>query len=85
MAGKDTMLAYAIQQITGFQQALSSTTKRNRIITLDGVSRTLQQWSEVTGLKRNTISRRLDRGWTIRSALTTAPVTDRSEYGKYYS
>ena len=63
----------------------ANNTRRNRIITLDGVSRTLQQWSEVTGLKRKTISRRLDRGWTIRNALTVSLVTDRSEYGKYYS
>lgn len=45
-------------------------TSRNRWIELNGVRKTLAEWSELTGLKRKTISGRLDRGWTVEKALT---------------
>jgi hypothetical protein len=48
---------------------------RNRrssaILTLNGVSRTIAEWSEVTGLSTHTIGARVNRyGWTVEKALT---------------
>lgn len=34
----------------------------NRTITIDGVTRTVAEWSELTGIHHNTIAQRLDRG-----------------------
>jgi hypothetical protein len=45
-------------------------TRYNRRITYDGVTMNLCEWSEVTGLKRTTISARLSHGWTVEDALT---------------
>jgi hypothetical protein len=43
----------------------------NRIITSDGVSKTLMQWSEVTGIPRTCIESRIKLGWSVERALTT--------------
>lgn len=48
----------------------------NRIIEHDGTSKPLSEWSEITGIGRTTIDRRLTRGWTVHEALTT-PVRGR--------
>jgi hypothetical protein len=46
-------------------------TRRNRILEFDGKSLCLQEWAEITGLKRTTIAERINRGWTVEEALTT--------------
>lgn len=44
--------------------------KRNsKIITAQGVSKTQVEWSEITGIKRETIAMRLKRGWSEERAL----------------
>lgn len=65
------------------QQARNTT--RNRRITLNNETLTLSAWAERTGLKRETISDRLGRGWTIERALTTPRMAnrDRDERGQY--
>jgi hypothetical protein len=46
--------------------------KSSRLLTLDGVTRTAAEWSEITGLMSWTIRQRIDRyGWTVERALTT--------------
>lgn len=52
----------------------------NRIITFQGKSQTLMQWSEQTGFPRKTISRRLDLGWSVEQALTIKPRSGRNQY-----
>ena len=52
-------------------------TSSNRWIELHGVKKTLAEWSELTGLKRKTISGRLDRGWSDEDALTTPLYSER--------
>jgi hypothetical protein len=37
---------------------------------LDGIVRTIAEWEDVLGLKHTTIGRRLERGWSIKEALT---------------
>lgn len=45
----------------------------NRLLTFQGRTQTLMQWAEETGLKRETISKRLDRlGWSVEDALSTS-------------
>lgn len=43
--------------------------RNNRIITANGESKTLVEWSEVTGIKRETISMRIKRGWSTEKSL----------------
>ncbi len=50
---------------------VNSNTKRNcHIITLDGVSKNITQWSEHYGISEKQIHWRLKKGWTIQNALT---------------
>lgn len=53
---------------TAAQQA--NNRRDNRLITVDGVTRTLQQWSDATGLA-GTLGVRLNNGWDVSDALRT--------------
>lgn len=45
--------------------------RRNNVkFEIDGVSLTLSQWSNVTGVKRTTILQRLNNGWNVEAAIT---------------
>lgn len=50
------------------QQARNKRT--NRVITYEGKSMTLVEWAEATGLNRDTISKRLEAGWTVAQSIT---------------
>lgn len=41
----------------------------NRLITHNGTTHTLQEWSKLTGIPRKTISNRIARGWEVNKAL----------------
>lgn len=45
--------------------------RTNKIITYGGVSRTLSEWAECTGIPRNTLRMRICAGWDEYKALTT--------------
>lgn len=46
-------------------------TRWNRLLTMGNQTRTLCEWSEITGIKRTTIQMRIDaRGWSVERALT---------------
>lgn len=45
----------------------------NNILTLDGVSHTLTEWSKLTCIPRTTIHGRLRLGWSVEDALTKRP------------
>lgn len=47
--------------------------RNNRLITLDGVTRTMSEWSEVTGFGLTTIRARINNGWSVERALSTPP------------
>lgn len=47
----------------------------NRLVAFDGLTLTLAEWSERTGLNRSTISERLERGWSVVDTLTV-PLAD---------
>lgn len=41
----------------------------NRLITHNGITHTLQEWSKLTGIPRKTISNRIERGWPVDKSL----------------
>ena len=43
--------------------------RTNIFLTIDGVSKTIAEWSELTGIKRDTISKRLQYGWDHKKAV----------------
>ena len=43
--------------------------RNNHRVTLNGVTKTVEQWSAETGIKANTIIYRLRRGWPVERAL----------------
>lgn len=63
---------------TSKQQA--NNTRKNRVIERDGVSRTLAEWGDITGIQPTTIAYRLKIGWTVETALT-APVRGATDNG----
>lgn len=52
------------------QKIQMNNTRRNRIIEIDGISHSVTEWSEITGISARTISDRLCRGLDERSAVT---------------
>lgn len=44
--------------------------RSNRLITMDGRTQSLAQWSEETGIEICTLWRRLHKGWSVERALT---------------
>lgn len=45
-------------------------TRRNRRITFDGIGRTVAEWCDHTHIKRGTLMHRLNKGWSVKDALT---------------
>ena len=43
--------------------------RSNRIVTIDGVSKTLIEWAEFVGVRRGTLASRLMKGWAERDAI----------------
>jgi hypothetical protein len=64
-----------VRWATRTQQARN--TRRNRLITANGATRTLAEWISLSGLAATTIERRLKRGWNPAKAVT-APSTKAS-------
>lgn len=49
-------------------------TRRNRLVTFNGETKTIMQWSVETNIKWYTLRQRIDRlGWSIEKALSTPP------------
>jgi hypothetical protein len=42
----------------------------NRLVTCDGVTKTISGWCEVNGLRQGTVTERIRRGWTDQDAVT---------------
>lgn len=54
--------------------------RSNRTLEFQGESATLAEWAERTGIRADTITKRLDAGWTVELALTT-PARSKSAKG----
>lgn len=57
----------------------SRNTRRNRIITYNGETKTLAEWGEATGIYYLTIHYRIKNGWSIEDALTIKPEKGRNQ------
>lgn len=51
----------------------SNNKRNNRLLTFNGKTQTLKQWSDETGIQPETIHYRLKRGWDLERALTLTP------------
>ncbi len=45
--------------------------RTNKLLTMNGETRCMEEWVEITGLPRSTLDCRLKRGWSVEKALTT--------------
>lgn len=52
------------------QKEQGANTSKNRRLTLNGVTKTMGQWTEYLGLSEDTISRRMKKGWPIEDVLS---------------
>lgn len=60
-----------VRWATGTTQSRNRRT--NRLITFDGVSRTVAEWAETLDIGGDTLRYRLGAGWSVRDALFTRP------------
>jgi hypothetical protein len=44
--------------------------RNNRFLIRNGITKTLSEWSEITGIDSETISSRLNKGWPVEDSLT---------------
>lgn len=58
----------------------TSNKSSNRYITYNGKTQTIHQWSIDIGLNRQTLTNRINRGWSIERALTTKPNIENNQY-----
>jgi hypothetical protein len=56
----------------------ANNTRANRRITIGGTTKTLSQWSAISGVKGPTIARRLRFNWDAQTAVFTLPKTNRA-------
>lgn len=61
------------------QKEQMNNVRYNRILTLNGVSHTLSEWGEITGIDWTTIQSRKRNGWSDKEALTT-PIGKAKDY-----
>ena len=54
----------------------------NKIFIIDGISKTLQQWSDLYGINQSRILRRIKAGWDIKPAITQP--TDQNKISNRY-
>lgn len=47
--------------------------RSNRLLTINGQTKTLIEWSEVSGIRHNTISYRIKQGWPLEAAISVQP------------
>lgn len=56
----------------------------NRLLTINGETKTLPEWADAAGISRSTFKRRLEHGWTPEEALSTPlQYKDRNYRGRY--
>lgn len=53
--------------------------QNNRLLTLNGHTMCLAEWAEHLAVKRNTIYRRLKRGWSVEQALTISTTRSKAK------
>jgi hypothetical protein len=64
------------------QKSQANNRRNNHLITFNGKTQTLQQWSDETGMHFQTLRRRIVSGWPVDQVLTR-PKMSRSEAAKF--
>jgi hypothetical protein len=54
-------------------KAQSRNTRKNTMLEFRGETKCISEWAEITGIRKNAICGRLERGWSIEEALTLGP------------
>lgn len=54
-------------------EAQARNTSRSRRLTLNGETRTVSEWAQLTGIHKATIGARIRLGWSVEEALTARP------------
>lgn len=52
--------------------------RTNRVITVDGESKTMAEWAEISGLKLTTIWARIAKGWDEKAAVSVPAIKSRA-------
>ena len=69
---KDNEKGYVIGNLTwALPKDQSRNTRRNRMLTIDGVSRSVAEWCELLNLTYSTVQHRIQNGWSDEDALLT--------------
>lgn len=50
-----------------------------KVLTHNGITATIRQWAEITGMKILTLSQRIERGWTVHDALTLPTIRNKKQ------
>lgn len=61
------------------QKEQANNKTNSRFITAFGVTKTLQQWSDIFEINTRTIAHRIKRGWTTEHAMTVKPTMGRKK------
>lgn len=68
---RDNHAGYCLENCYWATRTQQQRNKRsNKLIEFKDQTKTLAEWSEITGIKRTTISQRLEHGWSVEKALT---------------
>lgn len=52
----------------------SNNKRNNRVVKYNGQSHTISEWSELTGIRKETLLYRINAGWDIHEAMTRKPI-----------
>lgn len=63
------------------QKEQSNNTRRNKFLTHNGMTKTLSEWADFTGINKSTISRRIELSWSTKEILET-PVNTKFSVNK---
>lgn len=70
----NNMRGYTKSNCTWANAAAQNRNRRsNRLLTIDGETKTLIEWAEQSGIRHNTISYRIKHGWSVKDAITVVP------------
>lgn len=70
----DNMRGYSKTNCTwATAKAQNRNRRSNRFLTINGMTKTLIEWSEYSGIGHNTISYRLKQGWPLETAISVKP------------
>jgi hypothetical protein len=78
---KNNSLGYApgnVKWATADEQALNKRT--NRLLTVSGVTKTMQEWSDARGLPKTTLLNRIRRGWSDAEVVMTTAQPKASDH-----